>query len=168
MFADSVSILEWSLLIFRKICLQKLKIISWHHHCYCFEVKVTDMETCLGYALKLYVKVRCTVQEYIYSPAQWWYLQIILKYLKKASQIRLIVNSVEWKDNSFAVHFSLKLCKNVSLLQFESLNSNISNCLLVDFKISYFILTPVSMHQSKLFYWFYIHNLTLTLVNVKK
>ena len=67
------------------------------------------METCLGYALKLYVKVGCTVWEYIYSPAHWWYLKIILKYLKKASQIRLIVNSVKWKDNSFAVHFSLKL-----------------------------------------------------------
>ena len=37
------------------------------------------METCLGYALKLYVKVRCTVREYIYSPAHWWNLKIILK-----------------------------------------------------------------------------------------
>ena len=44
----------------------------------------------------------------------------------------------------------------MSLLQFESLNSNISNCLPADFKISYFTLTPVSMHQNKLLLLFFL------------
>ena len=59
------------------------------------------------------------------------------------------------------------MLKSVTL-QFESLNSNISNRFLADSKSVNFSLTTVSMHQNKLFYWFYIHNLSFTLVNVKK
>ena len=52
MFADSVSILEWILMTFSKHCFRKFK-----YYCCCLKVKVTDMETCLVYALNLMLKL---------------------------------------------------------------------------------------------------------------
>ena len=56
MFADSVSILEWSVLIFSKSYFRKLKAFSRHRRCCCPKGKFTVIETCLEYALTVYVK----------------------------------------------------------------------------------------------------------------